>query len=429
MNSEKAMMIKKNSALIQVHAKTLSAIQRKIINSLIYTMQRTTGQQGSYNITISALKKFCNISMIGNNELKDSFKGLADIKLEFNYLNKDKNEVWEYMSLLSRVKIVPNEGNIIFELPEFLRDKLINPRLYAPIDIVLIAGFKSSYSIVLYELMRDYLKAPSVPMMTIEDFRNLLGIKSNEYKCFNDLKKRVLDVAVKEVNEKTDICCNYDLIKEVGIRNKYSHIHFFVSKKPVKPAYEENETIKIKDDADYSMDLFEESVSLVNKTVVQIPEGIMSVVPEDHRTAALKTLLSRFLEKGNEYVISNIKYSLEHFQENFIGYLKVALENDYACHVREAQANIREAAVKKSRQIEQKEKAKQAVHNDHAEILKKIENLVPDKLKPIHNKFDEIVTKSGIKPEFLTDTVKESLMIEAYKALHVVNAYSAPDQD
>jgi len=148
------------------------------------------------------------------------------------------------MSLLSRVKIVPNEGNIVFEFPDFLRDKLINPRLYAPIDIILIAGFKSSYSIILYELLRDYLTSPSVPIMSIEDFKNLVGIKKNEYKCFNDFKKRVLEVATKEVNEKTDIYCYFELGKERGVGNKYSNIRFFVSKKTSKIDYEKNKDMK-----------------------------------------------------------------------------------------------------------------------------------------------------------------------------------------
>jgi hypothetical protein len=266
------------------------------------------------------------------------------------------------------------------------------------------------------------LAAPKIPLISIEDYRALMGIKDNEYRKFGNLRLNVINPAVEELNEKSDLTCSYKLIKK-PFSNKYESIQFQVSKKAEISTYEPNENI------DYSMDLFEDLAGQANKPVVQIPEDIMSAVPDGQRTEALKELLSRFLEKGNEYVISNIKYSLKRFPENFIGYLKVALENDYARNDREVEARIKEAAAKKSRQIEQKEKLKRVAHNDHAEILKKIESLAPDKLEPLHKKCDEIVMKSGIKPEFLTDTVKESLMIEAYRALHVVNAYNAPDQD
>lgn len=418
--SENKLVIRKHSAMIQINVKELTLTQRKIINCLICIAQKT-GKQESYTTTISNLKEMCKIGKTDNLDLKQQLKKLKRIDIEFNYLNKDKKDVWELVSLLSQVKIVPNEGEVSFAFPPSLMDKIIKPRIYAPIDLILISGLKSTYAIILYEFLRDYLTAAAVPTISIDEIRDLLGIKENEYKLFQNLKAKALDVAILEINKKTDINCHYELIKERG--NKNSHIQLFVTKKASNITYESNENI------DCSMDLFENVAVQVNKPVVQIPEDIMSAVPDSQRTEALKDLLSRFLEKGNEYVISNIKYSLKHFTENFSGYLKVALENDYARNDREIKAKSKEAAVKKSRQIEQNEKAKWATYNDHAEILKKIESLAPDKLEPLHKKCDEIVMKSGIKPEFLTDTVKESLMIEAYRALHVVNAYSAPDQD
>ncbi len=415
----KDVTLKKNSAIIQINCKELTIIQRKLINAIIWCIQ-TKQNELIYEISLSEIKKMCGIQATDNVNLKYLFKGLRDISLEFNYLNKDKRHIWSSMSFLSAVEIDKEPGRIKFEMPEMLKEKIRYPYIYAPLNMLLIAGFKCSYAIILYELLRDYLTAPKIPLISIEDYRALMGIKEHEYRGFKNFRVKVITPAVEELNEKSDLTCSYKLIKK-PFSNKYESIQFHVSKKA--STYEPNENI------DYSMNLFEDVAVQVNKPAVQIPEDIMSAVPDSQRTEALKELLSRFLEKGNEYVISNIKYSLKHFPENFIGYLKVALENDYARNDREVKAKTKEAAAKKSRQIEQKENAKRVAHNDHAEILKKIESLTPDKLEPLHKKCDEIVIESGIKPEFLTDTVKESLMIEAYRALHLVNAYSAPDQD
>ena len=416
------LILKKHSAFIQINCKELTIIQRKLINAIIWRVQ-TKQNEVIYKTSLSEIKSMCaGGSEMNNANLKHLFEGLRDIKLEFNYLNKDKHHIWSSGSFLSWVEIDKETGLVKFEMPEMLKEKIRFPTMYAPLNMILIAGFKCNYTIILYELLRDYLNAEKVPLISIKDYRDLMGIKLHEYKRFVDFRNYVISPAVKELNEESDLTCRYKLIKK-PFSNKYESIQFHVSKKAETSTYEPNENI------DCSMDLFEDVAVLINKPAVQIPEDIMFAVPDSQRTEALKELLSRFLEKDNEYVISNIKYSLKHFPENFIGYLKVALENDYARNDRDVKAKNKEAAVKKSRQIEQKEKAKRAAHNDHAEILKKIESLAPDKLEPLHKKCDEIVMKSGIKLEFLTVTVKESLMIEAYKALHMVNAYSAPDQD
>lgn len=420
MNQNK-LIVKKHSAVIQISVKELSLVQRKLINALIYVAQNNAHQEVN-EIKLLDLKKICNIGKHGNDELKAHLKSLADIKIEFNYLNKDKKQKWSYMSLLSEVEIEEGCPNIKFSFPPTMRNEIIRPRMYAPIDLVLISGIKSSYSIILYELLRDYLAADSIPLITITDLKSLMGVDQGCYKFFPNFERNVIKTAVNEINQKSDLNCSYELIKQQGA-NKYESIQFFVAKRAETLALEKN------DGADFSMDLFDDLTGQAGKIAVQIPENILSAVPNNQRTEAVKTLLLRFLDKGSEFVISNIKYSLEKYKENFSAYLSLALENDYAGHDRELKAKTKENTVEKHRQIEKIKKAKQIEHGDHAEILKRIENLTPNELKPLHNKFDEIFMKSGIKPEFLTDTVRESLLIEAYRALNVVDAYSSLDQD
>jgi len=423
MNSGKSMIIKKNSALIQVHAKMLSAIQRKIINSLIYTMQKN-GPQDSYNITFSTLKKFCNISMIGNNELKESLKGLADIKLEFNYLNKDKNEVWDYMSLLSRVKIVPNEGNIVFEFPDFLRDKLINPRLYAPIDIILIAGFKSSYSIILYELLRDYLTSPSVPIMSIEDFKNLVGIKKNEYKCFNDFKKRVLEVATKEVNEKTDIYCHFELSKERGVGNKYSSIRFFVTKKTGDLTYEKNTELKPKQSG-LNGDLFEK-LETENKLI--IPEEILKEIPEKYKVKSLIDEIIKRISEGKaiDYIGLNLRYAFKKAKENPLYYAINALNKNYAGFDIEIEA--KKAKEKKAQSVAVKDNESQKKREEIA--LDIVRSFPPEKYDALYEKAKELNSKEHPgNPFFIRDSMIEMRMAKIYMENSENNSYQNNDND
>jgi len=423
MHSESPMMIKKHSAMIQTNAKQLTLIQRKLVNYMILIAQKA-GKKDIYKTTIMDIKKTCNIGSTENVDVKEQFRKLADIKIEFNYLNKDKNEVWQIMALISSTEIVNNTGIVEFEFSSKLLEKILNPSIYAPLNITLVSGLKSSYSIILYELLRDYLNSPSVPVMVIENFRNLLGINENEYKYFKDFKKRVLDVAVKEVNEKTDICCRFELIKEKGIRNKYSQIRFFVSQKTGDIIYEKTEDAK-KEKADFSMDLFENSAVQENKPAVQIPENIMSEIPDSKKTETIIEIITAFLEKGPDYIIPNIKYSLKKSKDNFPAYLKQSLEEDYAKHEREVENKKKEKIVLKVQETAQKQKSR--VEGD--EILENIKTLPKNAYNKLRKSAIKELEKIDPKNPFIKrDVVIESKMIELYEKSRS-SEYSPSDRD
>ena len=209
----KEVSLKKHSAIVQINCNELTIIQRKLINAIIWVIQ-TNPDKLIYETGLSEVKKMCGIQATDNVNLKHLFKGLRDISIEFNYLNKDKHHIWESMSFLSAVEIDKEKGRIRFEMPEMLKQKIRYPYMYAPLNMLLIAEFKCSYTIILYELLRDYLTAEKVPLISIEDYRVLMGIKDHEYKRFVDFRNYVIIPAVEELNEKSDLTCRYELIKK-----------------------------------------------------------------------------------------------------------------------------------------------------------------------------------------------------------------------
>ena len=76
------------------------------------------------------------------------------------------------------------------------------------------AHMNSAYSVRLYELLVQWKTAKKTPVFELQQFREQLGVENNEYQRMYDFKNRVLDVAVKEINEKTDIQTSYDQVKE-----------------------------------------------------------------------------------------------------------------------------------------------------------------------------------------------------------------------
>ncbi len=87
-----------------------------------------------------------------------------------------------------------------------------------------VSRLKSRYSIRLYELLIQF-KNTGDRCMSIEDFRKNLGVE-NKYTKFNNLKRKVIDPSVKELNSKTNLTVTWEAIKE-GKRFKLLSFSFF----------------------------------------------------------------------------------------------------------------------------------------------------------------------------------------------------------
>lgn len=71
------------------------------------------------------------------------------------------------------------------------------------------AQLKSVYSARLYELLIQWKSIGRTPEFKLDIFREQLGIGINEYQRMDHFKTRVLDMAVEEINAKTDIQATY----------------------------------------------------------------------------------------------------------------------------------------------------------------------------------------------------------------------------
>ncbi|MEM8528365.1 MAG: replication initiation protein [Bacteroidota bacterium] len=101
-------------------------------------------------------------------------------------------------------------SNIEFELPTPILEAVKNPEMYVKLDLFILRGLRSKYSSALYEALKDYQNLNSI-RVEIEVLRKLMGVGEKQYSVFTMFKKRVLDRAISEINEKTDISIQYEL--------------------------------------------------------------------------------------------------------------------------------------------------------------------------------------------------------------------------
>lgn len=103
-----------------------------------------------------------------------------------------------------------------------------------------VSEFKSKYSIRLFEILAKWEKVGHTEKYAIDDLRGMLGVVEDEYKLTADFKKRVLDIAVKEISksDKTDYTIKYDQFKN---GRTISHIQFKLIKKLDKKKKDSND--------------------------------------------------------------------------------------------------------------------------------------------------------------------------------------------
>jgi len=87
------------------------------------------------------------------------------------------------------------------------------PNMYVKLNLFIQRDLSSKHSLALYEVLKDYQNIKRIPI-DIDDFRKLVGLEAGQYKIFTMLKKRVIDVAVDEINKKTDLRISYELLKQ-----------------------------------------------------------------------------------------------------------------------------------------------------------------------------------------------------------------------
>lgn len=105
-------------------------------------------------------------------------------------------------------------------------------------------ALNSRYSLRLYELVIQYLKIGKTPIFELKKFRFQLGLLPENYKEMKNFKKYVLDLAVNEINEKTNIIINYEQKKKGRVIIGFI---FSVSEKQK----EKDVTPKTNDNSDY----------------------------------------------------------------------------------------------------------------------------------------------------------------------------------
>ncbi len=151
----------------------------------------------------------------------------------------------------------------------------------------------SFYAMRIYELLKQYQKVGE-RLIELPELREMLGIGKKEYALYANFKKRVLEQAHKEINEKTDIRMDYEEIKQ---GRKVVAIKFYV--KPKNKYGQDDDNFKCLDALPKEQLVLLLQKEIQNRYVVVMPLEIINRYSETVIVKLLKDLKDGYFDKAN----------------------------------------------------------------------------------------------------------------------------------
>lgn len=204
--------LKKHAATIHC-SNTLSLLQRKISNALLYHAYKELMLKEEHEITVKQLCRLIGYNGNNHSVIKEGLKGLLSTVIEWNLVSDTTGEEdWTASSILASVSL---KGPVCFyAYSPRMKQLLHSPSMFGKINLFIQSRFKSSYGLALYENCIRYRGLPTTKWFEMDTFRKLMGVPAGKYTIFRDFKKRVLDKSIEEVNAYSDLIIESEMIKE-----------------------------------------------------------------------------------------------------------------------------------------------------------------------------------------------------------------------
>lgn len=222
----KTELVVQHNKLIESKSR-LTLQEKRVILWLLSQIKPTDNDFTSHRISI---KEFCTITQVSPNgmytELQKVTKRLIGRVLSIRDLSKNRTL---QVSWLNVADYWHNEGIIELKIAQELRPYLLELREeFTVIKIPDIMGLSSIYAVRIFELLKQYQNLGKREI-ELNDLRKFCSIEGNKYKLYGIFKLKVLEIARREINAKTDIFIDY---KEIKTARKITSINFLIKQNP-----------------------------------------------------------------------------------------------------------------------------------------------------------------------------------------------------
>ena len=219
-----ALVVRHNHLIESRHR--LSLVERRFMLWIISQIGKNDEDLEVYSISVKEWIEFAGLK--NNPKIYNDIYNMSRRLIERSVDIKQKDGSFELFPWFHKIKYHAGDGNLTVQMHPDLKPYLLELKShFTTLTLEYALLLQSSYAGRIYDLLKQY---ESIGDRTIDilEFRRMLRI-DNIYTQFSHLKDRVLDVAKKEINSKTDISFDWKPIKE---GRKYSKIEFTIWSEP-----------------------------------------------------------------------------------------------------------------------------------------------------------------------------------------------------
>ncbi|MDD3597103.1 replication initiation protein [Sulfuricurvum sp.] len=147
---------------------------------------------------------------------KDEYKRIKDLGIALMskpiILENQKESEFSISSWFKKFSY--KKGTIYCSFHDDLKPYLLQLRgHFTKVSLENFLKMKSRYAMLLYWVAKSW-ETRGYFEMSVEDFKDLLGVKTKAYDRYNNLKNKVIDVAVNEINRLTTMKIEFEEIKD-----------------------------------------------------------------------------------------------------------------------------------------------------------------------------------------------------------------------
>ncbi|HFC9456763.1 MULTISPECIES: replication initiation protein RepM [Acinetobacter] len=212
-------LVVKDNALVQA-SYTLDTVEQRLV-LLAIAEARETG----HGITENSLLEVHASSYINTfnvekhtayTVLRDASKSLFDRYVTYHDVNpKTGKDRSFHCRWVDKIGYEPKSGIVFLRFTQDIVPLITRlEENFTKYELEQVSRLTSSYAIRLYELLIQWRSTGKTPVFDLSIFRQQLGVEAHQYKTMSNFKTYVLDFALEQVNELTDITAKYEQYKK-----------------------------------------------------------------------------------------------------------------------------------------------------------------------------------------------------------------------
>lgn len=214
----------------------ISLLHRKLINALLKNAlnpENVPDDEGYWTIGIGKLAKEVKFDSRNYAYIRQSAEELMRIVFEWDRLAPEKSRVkWKGSVLVPEVEI--EDAVLRYQISSQMMKKLLNPTVYAVIDMEVVRLFTRASAMALWETCVRFENLRATGEMPWELVREIMVGKEcpETYKDYRYFNKQVLTPAIKEINSISKHLIEVEVKKE---GRKISTLRFHITRKAGAP--------------------------------------------------------------------------------------------------------------------------------------------------------------------------------------------------